>query len=81
MTSDVRDRSDTLVAMQTGRDLVAAIPLEEFDPDGWHEGVFALAGSQRFFDKQGAVHAGVSVDFPRAFGCLLEVNLEAADQR
>ena len=41
----------------------------------WHEGVFAVAGTQRFFDKQGAVHARVSVDFPREFGCLLEVPL------
>ena len=41
----------------------------------WHEGVFALSGTQRFFDKQGAVHARVSVDFPREFGCLLEVPL------
>jgi Ureidoglycolate lyase len=46
-------------------------------PDVWHEGVFALAGTQRFFDRQGAVHARVSVDFPREFGCLLEVNLDA----
>lgn len=41
-------------------------------PDIWHEGVFSLAGAQRFFDKQGAVHARVSVDFAREFGCLLE---------
>jgi len=41
-------------------------------PDIWHEGVFALAGRQRFFDSQGAVHARVSVDFPREFGCVLE---------
>ena len=41
-------------------------------PNIWHEGVFTLAGSQRFFDQQGAVHARVSVDFPREFGCLLE---------
>ena len=26
-------------------------------PDVWHEGVFALSGTQRFFDKQGRVHA------------------------
>jgi hypothetical protein len=45
-------------------------------PNIWHEGVFSLSGTQRFFDKQGAVHARVSVDFPREFGCLLEVNLE-----
>ncbi|HET9339608.1 MAG TPA: ureidoglycolate lyase [Casimicrobiaceae bacterium] len=44
-------------------------------PGIWHEGVFAVAGSQRFFDQQGAVHARVSVDFPREFGCLLEISL------
>ena len=41
-------------------------------PDVWHEGVFGLSGKRRFFDKQGAVHARVSVDFAREFGCLLE---------
>ena len=41
-------------------------------PNVWHEGVFARRGKQRFFDQQGAVHARVSVDFPREFGCLLE---------
>ena len=44
-------------------------------PNIWHEGVFAYAGTQRFFDSQGAVHARVSVDFPREFGCLLEAPL------
>ena len=44
-------------------------------PNVWHEGVFALAGKQRFVDEQGAVHARVSVDFPREFGCLLEAPL------
>jgi Ureidoglycolate lyase len=41
-------------------------------PNIWHEGVFGLSGRQRFFDVQGAVHARVSVDFAREFGCLLE---------
>jgi hypothetical protein len=41
-------------------------------PNIWHEGVFGLEGTQRFFDRQGAVHARVSVDFAREFGCLLE---------
>jgi Ureidoglycolate lyase len=41
-------------------------------PNIWHEGVFTLEGTQRFFDQQGAVHARVSVDFAREFGCLLE---------
>ena len=40
-------------------------------PNIWHEGVFGLRGTSRFFDKQGAVHARVSVDFAREFGCLL----------
>jgi hypothetical protein len=41
-------------------------------PNIWHEGVFTTRGTQRFFDKQGAVHARVSVDFAREFSCLLE---------
>jgi ureidoglycolate hydrolase len=44
-------------------------------PNIWHEGVFALSGVQRFHDEQGAVHARVSVDFAREFGCLLEAPL------
>jgi hypothetical protein len=44
-------------------------------PDIWHEGVFAVSGTQRFLDRQGAVHARVSVDFAREFGCLLEAPL------
>lgn len=44
-------------------------------PNIWHEGVFALRGTQRFFDRQGAVHARVSVDFAREFGCLLEAQI------
>jgi len=45
-------------------------------PNIWHEGVFATFGSQRFFDQQGAVHARVSVDFAREFGCLLEAPID-----
>lgn len=41
-------------------------------PNVWHEGIFTLNGSQRFFDKQGAVHARVSVEFAQEFQCLLE---------
>jgi hypothetical protein len=44
-------------------------------PNVWHEGVFARSGMQRFRDRQGAVHARVSVDFAREFGCLLEASL------
>jgi ureidoglycolate lyase len=42
-------------------------------PNIWHDGVLSLTGAQRFFDRQGAVHARVSVDFAREFGCLLEM--------
>jgi len=45
-------------------------------PNIWHEGVFGLSGTDRFFDKQGAVHARVSVDFAREFQCLLEAAIE-----
>ena len=41
-------------------------------PNVWHESAFGLRGTKRFFDRQGAVHARVSVDFAREFGCLLE---------
>lgn len=44
-------------------------------PNIWHDGVYTLGGTQRFFDKQGAVHARVSVDFPREFDCLLRIDL------
>jgi len=46
-------------------------------PNIWHEGVFALRGTQRFFDRQGAVHARVSVEFAREFGCLVEATISA----
>src|SRR5262249_1907827 len=45
-------------------------------PNIWHDGVFTSSGTQRFFDKQSAVHARVSVDFAREFGCLLEASLD-----
>ena len=44
-------------------------------PNVWHEGVFPCAPAGRFFDKQGRVHARVSVDFAQEFGALLEVPL------
>ena len=43
--------------------------------DIWHEGVFSIQGNRRFLDRQGAVHARVSVDFAREFGGLLEIDL------
>ena len=44
-------------------------------PNIWHEGVFGLAGTRRFFDRQGAVHARISVDFAREFGCLVSATI------
>lgn len=44
-------------------------------PNIWHEGVFPLAAEGRFFDKQGKVHARVSVNFAEEFGMLLRVPL------
>ncbi|MBU3738580.1 MAG: ureidoglycolate hydrolase [Rhodoferax sp.] len=46
-------------------------------PNIWHEGVFTLQGRQRFHDRQGAVHARVSIDFAREFNCLLAANIPA----
>ena len=45
-------------------------------PNIWHDGVMTTHGAQRFFDKQGAVHARVSVDFGKEFGILLEIPLK-----
>ena len=45
-------------------------------PNIWHDGALTALGQHCFFDKQGAVHARVSLDFPREFNCLLEVSLE-----
>ena len=45
-------------------------------PGIWHEGVFPTADRGRFFDKQGKVHARISVDFPREFGCYLSAPLQ-----
>ena len=44
-------------------------------PGVWHEALFLLEGSGRFFDKQGKVHARISVDFASEFGCLLKIPL------
>ena len=44
-------------------------------PGVWHEGVFTCEGQQRFFDKQGAVHARVSVNFPNEFHCLIKADI------
>ena len=44
-------------------------------PGVWHEGVFPVNPTGRFFDKQGKVHARVSCDLAREFGVLLAVPL------
>ena len=44
-------------------------------PNIWH-GAFVPHGDEaRFLDRQGRVHARVSVDFPKEFGCYLAVPL------
>lgn len=39
-----------------------------------------LEGTQRFYDKQGAVHARVSMNFTQEFNCLLQLELGSLDQ-
>ena len=41
--------------------------------------VFVLDDGGRFFDKQGKVHARISVDFANEFGCLLKIPLRRPD--
>ena len=48
-------------------------------PDVWHEGIFPLATKARFFDRQGSVHARVSVNFAQEFGVFMEVPLVKPD--
>ncbi len=42
-------------------------------PNVWHGAFVPLADEARFLDRQGRVHARVSVDFPKEFGCYLAV--------
>ena len=44
-------------------------------PGVWHGALVPLADHARFLDRQGRVHARVSVDFPQEFGCYLGVPL------
>ena len=44
-------------------------------PNVWHGAFVPLADEARLFDRQGRVHARVSVDFPKEFGCYLAVPL------
>jgi ureidoglycolate lyase len=45
------------------------------DPGVWHQPVFPVGGEAMFDDKQGRVHACVSVDFVAEFGVYLRVPL------
>jgi ureidoglycolate lyase len=42
-------------------------------PNVWHGAVVPLDDEARLLDRQGRVHARVSVDFPKEFGCYLAV--------
>jgi len=44
-------------------------------PNIWHGAFVPLGDEARFLDRQGRVHARVSVDFPKEFGCYLAVPL------
>jgi ureidoglycolate lyase len=44
-------------------------------PNIWHGAVVPLDDHAEFLDRQGRVHARVSVDFPKEFGCYLGVGL------
>ena len=44
-------------------------------PNIWHGAVVPLDDHAEFLDRQGRVHARVSVDFPKEFGCYLAAPL------
>ena len=44
-------------------------------PNIWHGAVVPLDDRAEFLDRQGRVHARVSVDFPKEFGCYLSAPL------
>jgi ureidoglycolate lyase len=45
-------------------------------PNVWHGAIVPLGDHAKFLDRQGRVHARVSVDFAREFGCYLAVPME-----
>jgi ureidoglycolate lyase len=47
-------------------------------PNIWHGAVVPLDDHAEFLDRQGRVHARVSVDFPKEFGCYLSTPLRSA---
>lgn len=50
-------------------------------PNVWHVAVVPHADTARFLDRQGRVHARVSVDFVKEFGCYLGASLQAPGER
>ena len=46
-------------------------------PNVWHGAFLPHDDEASFLDRQGRVHARVSVDFPKEFGCYLAVSLQA----
>ncbi len=48
-------------------------------PNVWHGAVVPHADAATFLDRQGRVHARVSIDFVREFGCYLGVSLRRPD--
>lgn len=67
---DVRPESFTTFWCDGGQGLY-------IHPGIWHGAVVPHAESARFLDRQGRVHARVSVDFPKEFGCYLGCSLRA----
>jgi len=45
-------------------------------PNVWHDGVYPVGDKGSFFDRQGKVHARVSVNFPAEFGCYIAAPLK-----
>ncbi len=44
-------------------------------PNVWHGAFVPLTDQAEFLDRQGRVHARVSVDFPKEFGCYIAAPL------
>jgi len=49
-------------------------------PNIWHGAVVPLADHAELLDRQGRVHARVSVDFAREFGCYLAVRMQPSGE-
>jgi ureidoglycolate lyase len=48
-------------------------------PNIWHGAIVPLDDRAEFLDRQGRVHARVSVDFAKEFGCYLAVPMRRSD--